>query len=502
MYGGIGKCGSVQTFAQYREAEAVNQTRRAVNNEGDLLDYETLELRVHPPNVEVKVEGKETLITVDSANRPGTLIEVVQTLTELGTEIAKARITSDGGWFVDEFVIHERHGRPVTCPRKLATIRKVLNVNFETDDSTSAENDIVGPSTVLELAGQDRTGLLADVVSMLTSNGCIVWSAAVWTYRNRVAFVLSLTDNGRPLSDPSKKKALSNLLLEMMDKNGNGIVKFSDVLKQRQVHHERRLHNLLLEEEMHLYDAAMLESERAGKAFAYHIAAHVPELDSPYVSTKYCQPTVMVTDSPAKKYWFVTIRCMDRNKLLFDTVCTLSDLEFDVWHATIDSERQSDNTLIANQEFYVRPRFGVAEFDAAKADRLKWMLTAAILRRFPKGIKLHVQSHMRMDLSQLTSTLKESRLTVVRAKVKPTSDSFGHSAHTFYVMDESGAPPDLPAVEKVCRAAGGNLIKTGDSVKSNGNSLEGHKFSFSFIERNWRKEWGVGSQDSSSGVTP
>ncbi len=43
-----------------------------------------------------------TLITLDSANRPGTLVEVVQLLTELGLNVIKARISSDGGWFVDE----------------------------------------------------------------------------------------------------------------------------------------------------------------------------------------------------------------------------------------------------------------------------------------------------------------------------------------------------------------------------------------------------------------
>lgn len=38
-----------------------------------------------------------TIITVDSANRPGTLVEVVQCLTELGLNVKKARISSDGG---------------------------------------------------------------------------------------------------------------------------------------------------------------------------------------------------------------------------------------------------------------------------------------------------------------------------------------------------------------------------------------------------------------------
>lgn len=64
-----------------------------------------------------------TLITLDSANRPGTLVEVVQLLTELGLCVTKARISSDGGWFVDEFHVTDA-GKKVTNERKLRAIRK------------------------------------------------------------------------------------------------------------------------------------------------------------------------------------------------------------------------------------------------------------------------------------------------------------------------------------------------------------------------------------------
>lgn len=42
-----------------------------------------------------------TLITVDSANKAGCLLQVVQLLTDLDLVISKAHISSDGGWFVD-----------------------------------------------------------------------------------------------------------------------------------------------------------------------------------------------------------------------------------------------------------------------------------------------------------------------------------------------------------------------------------------------------------------
>ncbi len=52
-------------------------------------------------------------------------------------------------------------------------------------------------------------------------------------------------------------------------------------------------------------------------------------------------------------YWLVTIKCKDRTKLLFDTVCTLADMDYDVFHATIDSVKGD-----AMQEYYIRPRLG------------------------------------------------------------------------------------------------------------------------------------------------
>lgn len=46
-------------------------------------------------------DATSTLITVDSANKAGCLLQVVQLLTDLDLVISKAHISSDGGWFVD-----------------------------------------------------------------------------------------------------------------------------------------------------------------------------------------------------------------------------------------------------------------------------------------------------------------------------------------------------------------------------------------------------------------
>ena len=93
-------------------------------------------------------------------------------------------------------------------------------------------------------------------------------------------------------------------------------------------------------------------------------------------------------------------------------VCTLADLDYDVYHATIKS---SDG--IASQEYYVRPRFGFP-WDALRAKKLAAMLEASIQRRFPRGLKVHVQSVDSFGcLAALTAVLRDAGLTITRAKV-------------------------------------------------------------------------------------
>ena len=70
-------------------------------------------------------------------------------------------------------------------------------------------------------------------------------------------------------------------------------------------------------------------------------------------SPKHSRPDVSITHSSMSSYWLVTIKCKDRTKLLFDTVCTLADMDYDVFHATIDSVEGN-----AMQEYYIRPRLG------------------------------------------------------------------------------------------------------------------------------------------------
>ena len=69
-------------------------------------------------------------------------------------------------------------------------------------------------------------------------------------------------------------------------------------------------------------------------------------------------------------------------------MCTLADMDYDVYHATINSEADGS----ATQEYYVKPRWG-HPWDEARAGKLAAMLRAAIQRRFPK-VPAPNQSHV------------------------------------------------------------------------------------------------------------
>ena len=70
------KSDSLQHIQSYRDSEA--SAGQLATRNGVLIEYETLELRCNPPQISIANDSKEdvTVVTMDSANRPGTLVEV------------------------------------------------------------------------------------------------------------------------------------------------------------------------------------------------------------------------------------------------------------------------------------------------------------------------------------------------------------------------------------------------------------------------------------------
>lgn len=441
------------------------------------------------------------------------------------------------------------------------------------------------------------------MTALLAGSGCDVRSAAVWTSDGRVAAVLAVTEKGRPVTDGGKLARLADLLDGVVNAEGGGDGEGADgdaapapptprsarrgavsIDRVRgEVHHDRRLHRLLLEEAAAAWAEGRAEGEGGGDRRAATGApgsspstdSAASSLDGPgptpldaglrgtlyddddepaasppppadddddgatasgsddYVSPCATRPAVKVSHDPRAAYWVVTTACRDRPKLLFDTLCTLADLDYDVFHAAVDAAPGG----AATQEFFVRPRHGVPDFDADRADQLAALVGASIVRRFPRGLKVHVRSLDRYGcLASLTAVLRASGLTVTRAKVRTfaaaggdpaapgtppappgTPGAGGGSGHTFYVMGAGGAPPDRAAVEAACAAAGGRLVDAaGVSVGGGGASAGAHHhlassapacdasggaaFSYSFLSRRWTGGWrGSGPRATGAG---
>lgn len=167
--------------------------------------------------------------------------------------------------------------------------------------------------TALELTGTDRVGLLSEVFAVLSDLCCNVVDAKVWTHNGRIASLIYLKDNdsGTLIEDSEKLDTIEAMLRNVL-KGDNDIRSAKTSVSVAVTHTERRLHQMMF---------ADRDYER-----------------KPIINT--CDdssPVVLVQNYLEKDYSVVNIECKDRNKLLFDVVCTLTDMQYVVFHATIDT---------------------------------------------------------------------------------------------------------------------------------------------------------------------
>lgn len=168
--------------------------------------------------------------------------------------------------------------------------------------------------TAIELTGIDRPGLLSEICAVLTHLKCNVVSAEVWTHNTRAAAVMHVTDEetGCAITDPERLSRIKELLCNVL-KGSNKSNGAKTVVSHGITHTERRLHQMMF---------AARDYDRA---------------DDDALDERQ-RPNVNVVNWSDKDYSVVTIRSKDRPKLLFDTVCTLTDMEYVVFHANIDAE--------------------------------------------------------------------------------------------------------------------------------------------------------------------
>jgi len=187
------------------------------------------------------------------------------------------------------------------------------------------EEEVVGREiTAMEMSGMDRAGLLSELAGVLVELGCVVTAATAWTHNDRVACIILVEDalKAGPISDP-KRLGLVEEQLENVVAAHRGERKRVRVtrLGAGHTHRERRLHQLM-------YADRDYESCRACDGDSS--GEHKKGCDGTHVSVGKCED---------KGYLVVNVRSRDRPKLLFDTVCVLTDMQYVVFHAAISSKR-------------------------------------------------------------------------------------------------------------------------------------------------------------------
>uniref|UniRef100_A0A2C9UMS0 ACT domain-containing protein ACR n=2 Tax=Manihot esculenta TaxID=3983 RepID=A0A2C9UMS0_MANES len=406
-------------------------------------EFEKLVIRMNPPRVTVDNASrrKATLIKVDSANRRGSLLEVVQVLTDLDLIIRRAYISSDGEWFMDVFHVTDQHGNKLSEDDVAEQIKQSVGVQAATQN------------TIIELTGRDRPGLLSEVFAVLTDLKCNVVAAEVWTHNSRMASVVYITDEatGLPIDHPDRLTEIKQLLLYVL-KGDRDKWSANTAVSVGSTHKERRLHQMMYADRDYDMDDADCES-----------------------ASERSKPLVTVENCADKGYTVVNLRCPDHPKLLFDAVCTLTDMQYVVYHATVIAEGPE-----AYQEYYIRHMDGSPVSSEAERQRLIHCLEAAIKRRIPEGIRLELCSEDRVGLlSEVTRIFRENGLSVTQAEVTTRGSQ---AVNVFYVTDVSGHPVKSETIEVVRKEIGLTILRVNEDAQS--TPLQEHRrFSFGNLFR-------------------
>lgn len=351
-------------------------------------------------------------------------MEVVQVLTDLNLIIRRAYISSDGEWFMDVFHVTDQHGNKLSEDDVAERIQQSLGARARSFRTVGRESGI-------ELSGTDRPGLLSEVFAVLADLRCNVVAAEVWTHNTRMASVVHITDDstGCAIDDQDRLSNIKRTLLYVVRGDLDDRRGANTAVSVGSTHKDRRLHQ-------------MMYADRD-----YSAAAEDHRRKSPVVTVESCAD---------KGYTVVNLRCADRPKLLFDTVCTLTDMHYVVYHATLIAEGPE-----ASQEYYIRHMDGYPISSEAERQRVINCLEAAIRRRTSEGIRLEFCGDDRVGLlSDVTRIFRENGLSVTRAEVTTRGSQ---AVNAFYVIDASGVAVRSEAIEAVRNEIGRAILRVKDA---------------------------------------
>jgi len=156
------------------------------------------------------------------------------------------------------------------------------------------------------------------------------------------------------------------------------------------------------------------------------------------------RPIIKIESCNEKGYSVVNVHYKDRPKLIFDTICTLTNMQHVVFQASINS-----NGTYALQEYYFRHMDSCTLDMEGEKQRVIKCLEASIERRVSEGLPLELCTSDQVDLlSNITCIFYENGMSVTRAYVTTRRNKV---VNVFYVTDTSGNPVDMKIVEAMRR---------------------------------------------------
>lgn len=174
--------------------------------------------------------------------------------------------------------------------------------------------------TSIELTGTDRPGLLSEVCAVLADLHCNVVNAEIWTHNARAAAVVNVTDDstGCAIEDPKRLSMIKELLCNVLKGNNDLKTAKMTLSPPGATHRERRLHQIM---------------------FADRDYERVERTELGGLEDNRSRPHVTVLDCIERDYTVIIMKSKDRPKLLFDIVCTLTDMQYVVFHGMVNTGR-------------------------------------------------------------------------------------------------------------------------------------------------------------------
>ncbi|KAJ6743713.1 ACT DOMAIN-CONTAINING PROTEIN ACR2 [Salix viminalis] len=428
-------------------------------------DFDNLTERIFGPTCRVCIDNESmedcTVVMVDSVNKQGLLLEVVQVMTDLNLVISKSYISSDAKWFMDVFHVQDEQGKKLRDQNVINCIQQAIGSTRESTTPRSPKaraytNNVSRPDhlsehTAIEMSGTDRPGLFSEISAALADLHCNIVEAHSWSHNACLACVAYISDDQSshaPIEDPRRLASIEDHFNHPTPCRHGAEHRYRTIPDQEPrsenrgggllggegtgTNVERRLHQLMLSvrdfDGPRTSSSSMNVNERSGTKMA-----------------------VSIENCDQKGYSIVSVECKDRPRLMFDT------------------------------EYFIRHDDGYPLSTESEKERVIKCLEAAIERRVCEGVWLKLCAENRVGLlSDITRALRENGLAVVRADIATKGKE---AVNAFYVRDVSGNEVDMGFIKSMKKEMGliDLEVKNGDTTtRTNISSHDQRRHRFSF----------------------